>query len=389
MKHKVLLVLGAFAISGCSALPESGPTASAIETKQSQVLQGGFQLIDANESIVNYVNSVPRGGLSSLTGATRNRRAGSIGIGDIVSVTIWEAAAGGLFSDASEGGGGAKHTTLPEQPVSSDGSISIPYGGRVPVAGSTPSEAEQRIAQALGDKAINPQAMVVVAKPVGGGITVIGAVGRPGRLPLPSSDGRLLNILADAGGFSGPPYETGIQLNRGTQIAKARLSTVLERPSENVLLQPGDVVTVTREPFTFTVFGATGVNSKIPFGAAHLSLNQALGLANGLSDLRADARSVFVMRYEHYSTVQSIVPREHITVAAGREIVPVIYRFNLADAGGLLLADQFEMQNKDIVYISNAPLSEVQKFVTLLTSVTQVPLTVTSAKSGVGDAFIP
>lgn len=365
-------------MTSCTILPHSGPSTTAIEKKQSKVLLSGYQLIDVNENVVRALNGTPRASFSYLAGAKRSRRAGTIGIGDVVAVTIWESAAGGLFSEASAdgAGGGAKHTTLPEQPVSGNGTIAVPYGGNILVAGLTAEQAGERIAQALRDKAIGPQAMLVVTRSVGSGISLVGAVGRPGRVPLAPGGSRLLDSLADAGGFTGAEYEASIQLNRGTQVAKVPLSTVLERSYENISLQPGDIVTVMREPMSFTVFGATGVNNKIPFGTAHLSLNQALGLSSGLSDMRADTRSVFVMRYEQYKTIKAILPAGQITATPIAGAVPVIYRFDLSDPGGFLLADQFQMENKDIVYISNASLSDVQKFVSLLTTVVQVPSSV-------------
>jgi hypothetical protein len=60
---------------------------------------------------------------------------------DVVSVTIFEAEAGGLFlpSEADN------FITLPEQTVDSNGNIMVPYAGTIRAAGRTPSEVQQAV----------------------------------------------------------------------------------------------------------------------------------------------------------------------------------------------------------------------------------------------------
>jgi len=368
-------------LSGCTALPQAGPSTGAIESKQSNSLSGGYELIKVDDRIVSYLNNQQQPSFRGLRSTVQTLRNGTIGTGDIVAVTIWEASAGGLFSDAlTASGGGAKHTTLPEQPVSARGTISIPYGGEIRVTGRTPEEAQRLINQALNDKAVDPQALLVVTKSIGSGVTVAGEVGSPGRIPLPTYGGTLLDLLASAGGYRAPVFETDIQLNRGKQVAKVPLSAVLENSSENIPIQAGDTITVTRDPKTFTVFGATGINNQIPFNSARLTLNEALGRAGGLSDLRADAKSVFVMRFETQQHVLAMTGKSNTAALGGRPI-PVIYRVDLSDPGGLLISKLFYMHDEDIIYISNAPLAEFQKFVTMLNTAVQVPNTAMSTAS--------
>ena len=58
------------------------------------------------------------------------------GIGDVVSVTIFEAAAGGLFIPTEAGVRPGNFVTLPDQTVDNDGNISVPYAGLVKAARS-------------------------------------------------------------------------------------------------------------------------------------------------------------------------------------------------------------------------------------------------------------
>jgi protein involved in polysaccharide export with SLBB domain len=73
----------------------------------------------------------------------------TLGIGDVVSVTIFEAEAGGLFVPSEAGARPGNFVTLPEQIVDSNGNITVPYAGTIRAAGRTPTEVQQAIIEAL------------------------------------------------------------------------------------------------------------------------------------------------------------------------------------------------------------------------------------------------
>ena len=66
-----------------------------------------------------------------------------LGIGDVVSATIFEAEAGGLFLPSEAGARPGNFVTLPDQIVDSDGNVTVPYAGKIRAAGRTPLEVEQ------------------------------------------------------------------------------------------------------------------------------------------------------------------------------------------------------------------------------------------------------
>jgi polysaccharide export outer membrane protein len=47
----------------------------------------------------------------------------------------------------------------------------------------------------------------------------------------------------------------------------------------------------------------------------------------------------------------------------------VIYRINLKDPRTFFVAQNFPIHNKDLIYVSNAPGTELQKFLNLVFSV--------------------
>jgi protein involved in polysaccharide export with SLBB domain len=72
----------------------------------------------------------------------------TLGIGDVVSVSIFEPP-GGLFVPSDPGARPGNFVTLPNQMVDSNGNLTVPYAGSIRAAGRTPSEVQQAINEAL------------------------------------------------------------------------------------------------------------------------------------------------------------------------------------------------------------------------------------------------
>ena len=49
--------------------------------------------------------------------------------------------------------------------------------------------------------------------------------------------------------------------------------------------------------------------------------------------------------------------------------MPVVYQTNLAEPGGYFLAKEFEMRDGDLIFVSNAPAAELEKFLRLVSTV--------------------
>ena len=291
-----------------------------------------------------------------------------IGIGDGVSVTIWEASAGGLFSApaiSASFSSGANSATIPEQVVGRDGAITVPYAGRVQVAGHTTRAVQSVIEKALIGKAIQPQVLVNVVHPISNSVTVGGEAVGSARIPLSVKGDRLLDVIASAGGVKVPVNEAYVELARGSAVARVPLTRVIADPRENIFMQANDVLTLVRDPQTFLAVGATGVNAQIPFNADGITLAEALVKAGGLQDQRSDPQGVFIFRYENPSIAHELIPQAAIR---GPE-VPIVYRLDLRNPNSLFIEQKFRMANHDLVYVSNAPLVEVEKVIGIFNSV--------------------
>jgi len=378
MKFPVTLVcLGGLALTGCSTLPTAGPTVSQVFDQAVTDGQRHFDIVDVDDRVVATLLAQPTESFHTRFRKYGKPPAPKIGVGDTVSVSIWEAAGGGLFSapelatgtaTTGAGGGGSRNVTIPEQVVTRDGAISVPFAGRITVAGRTPLQVQDEIQQRLSQKAIEPQAIVTVAKSVTNTATVSGEVVGGARVPLSVGGDRLLDLIAEAGGAKAPVYNTFVRLSRGGVTVTIPMVQLVSNPAENIYAWPGDVLTLVQLPQTFSVFGATTQNTEVPFGAEKLTLAQALAKSGGLQDLRADPRGVFLFRFEPPSVVGALNAPALATGPDGTS--PVVYRLNLRDAKNYFYAQRFPMEDKDVIYVANAPLTELQKFFTLVNTIT-------------------
>lgn len=356
-----------FGLGACSNLPGSGPSTSDVVQQSSATESFQYEMIDIDPSVVDSLRGRRFDSFSSRFGDKRMSQEPVIGVGDAVTVTIWEAAAGGLFSSPVTPGQvsvGSNSAQIPEQVVGRDGGVTVPYAGRISVAGKTTRAVQKTIEDALQGKAIQPQALVSVTKPVSNAVSVGGEVANGARVPLSVKGDRLLDVIAAAGGVRAPVNETFVELARGSKTYRMPLTRVIANPSDNIYLHPNDVVTLVRDPQTFLSYGALGRNGEIPFDADGITLAQALVKAGGLDDNRSDARGVFVFRYEPSSVVKALRPASPL--AQPGRLVPVVYRLNLSDPNSLFLEQGFPIASRDLVYVSNAPAIQVYKIFAMI-----------------------
>lgn len=356
----LLMVLG-----GCSAFPTQGPYPQDVASgKFEDPDKVQYVLADLTPSmLVALKDTAPKTGIRGTIGDRRPAPELLLGVGDIVAVTIFEAAAGGLFIPQEAGSRAGNFVTLPNQEIDKAGLISVPYADLVRAAGRTLSQVKFDIEQRLRNRAIDPQAVVTLVDGRSSQVSVTGEVNSSIRYTLSKSGERLLDAVARAGGPRYPAFETYLTLRRGSRTAKAYLNQIIESPDENVYLYPGDTVVLNREFRSFMALGASGQNGQINFDNETLSLSQALGKAGGILDSRGDPAESYVYRLEHKKTVAQM---GYDTTPYLTQMVPVIYRVNLREPDGFFLAGKFMMRDGDVLFVSNAPIAEITKLLTLL-----------------------
>lgn len=371
-----LCVITAAALNGCAGLPSSGPSGKDIRSLAEVETAPKIQIIDLNSAVAYRIIQARKVSLFSEVFTTSKYSGYLVGAGDVLEINIWEAPPTTLFSIPGvdeRGSGTARGTTIPEQMVGDEGLINVPFAGKIRAAGLTLHQIESRIAKRLEGLAHKPQVLVRLVRNSTANVTVVGEVANSTRMPLTPRRERLLDALAASGGVKHPVSHIMLQLTREDQSAALPLETVIGDPKQNVFLQPGDVVTALFQPHSFTILGAAGKNDEVSFNAKGISLIQALGRAGGLHDSRADAQGVFIFRFESADSLDWPIQPVY-TTPQGR--VPVIYRANLKDPSVFFAAQEFPIKNNDLIYVSNASIAELQKFLNIIMTIAYPPLSI-------------
>ncbi|AOJ23956.1 MULTISPECIES: polysaccharide biosynthesis/export family protein [Burkholderia] len=367
---------GAIGLAACGAIPTSGPSRSEINASGSgtnQVSSQGIQVVNVTDQIARQLYAGRKNTDFAATLGDNSAFQQQLGVGDVVEVSIWEAPPATLFgggtSDAPTSSSlptGARLTKLPTQVIDGSGNIHVPFVGAVKASGRTPSQLQALVAARLKNIAHDPQVLVQLARNETSYVTVVGDVSSSTRMQLSARGERVLDAVAAAGGVKQPINKIMIQVTRGETVALEPLETVIRDPRQNVPLRAGDVVTALFQPYSFTAFGATGKNEEINFEAQGITLAQALARAGGLQDSRSDAQGVFIFRLEDQQALNW--PNQPVRTTANGK-VPVIYHINLKDPDSFFVAQSFMMDNRDVLYVSNAPVAELQKVLNLVFSV--------------------
>lgn len=365
-------------LTGCASfLPSSGPSARKVEAAASNQAVTAIQIVNISDEVARKLLASQKQSLFSKTLGTSAHVGYVVGAGDTVEVSVWEAPPATLFGttggDVRSGPITSRVTTFPDQMVSSAGTITIPFAGNIPTAGRTLSEIETEIVGRLQGKANQPQVLVRLTQNNSANVTVVGEVEKSTRMPLTPRRERLLDALAAAGGVKQPVGKMTMQVTRANKTYALPLQTIIRDPEQNIMLQPGDVITALYQSLSFTVLGATGKNEEVNFEAQGISLAQGLARAGGLQDSRSDARGVFIFRFESANALDWPLQPPRIT-PDGK--VPVVYQADLSDPATFFAAQNFPVKDKDLMYVANATSVELQKFLNLLMTVAYPALTV-------------
>ena len=368
MKHAAFsLVIGG--LSACSQLPTSGPSAQEVANATANAASAGMQLVDVDADVARQLLASRRAPLFSESLGDA-KPAVVLGAGDQLEVHIWEAPPATLFGGTPTDPrlpSTSRAVTLPEQMIDREGMISVPFAGRLRAAGRTPLQLQDDITGRLRGKANQPEVVVRLLRANSAAVTVVGEVNTSTRLLLTASGERLLDALAAAGGVRQPVGRMTLQVTRGKQLLSLPLDQVIRDPAQNVQLHPGDVVTALFQPQSFVALGSTGRNEEIAFEAQGISLAQALARAGGLIDTRSNPQGVFLFRLEQPSALKAWPSSPARLTPEG--LVPVVYRLDLRNPASFFVMQSFPVSNRDVLYVSNSPAAELQKFLNLVFSI--------------------
>jgi polysaccharide export outer membrane protein len=378
----ILPVVFALGVAGCSFTPSSGPTGADIKARAEILTETSgpaaklrYAMLTLTPGIVSKALEEDVNPAFSVVTTAPPEAQIVVGIGDVIAVTIFESEPGGLFIPADAGSRPGNFIQLPLQQVDQSGTISVPFGGRIKAAGETPAQIQGAIQRRLANRALEPQAIVTVSDRRSHSVSILGDVAQPLQFSIDPGGVQLMSAIARAGGAKFPGYESTVMLQRDGRTERAVLSDLIQTAGANIQMQPGDVVYVAHEPRYFIAFGATGqgstlgpVNRRFSFDDSKLTLADALGKAGGLQDDRADPTAVFLYRSETKASLQAM----GLAVPEGMpDRVPTIYLADLRDPTGYFLTTKFPMRNEDVIFVSNAPSTDINKFIGVILPLTQ------------------
>lgn len=363
--------------AGCSHLPEDGPdyyivrkqaTVAHVKDDDDPVFQ--YALVDVTQDVLRSIPKFNPNEFARVFGIRHSRAPEyRVSVGDSILVTIYEAASSGLFAPVEPNSRPGNVLTLPIQMVDSSGNIMVPFAGEVRAAGLTLQQIRKNIESKLAERALEPQVVVSLPEQGSATVTIVGeAIGGANTMKLKPAAERIAEIIGRTGGIKYPAYETFISLERKGKMATATFSSIITNPSENIYVEPGDIIYAWHYQPKFSVFGAVnsaqqtqGLTGEFTFGSEGITLEHALAKTGGLADNQANANTVFLYRIEDRKVLEAMcVDLSQFPLDATK--IPTIYRVNLRDPTGFFVMRLFAMRDRDVIYIANARAVEVNKF---------------------------
>ncbi len=369
--RSVALLLAVSVAASCG-LPRSGPNKREIFAGSVQQ-QGDAFIVSVNDRVTRATGVVPALGFSESF-----KNAGVIGSdiirpGDTLGLTIWENVDDGLLAGET-----ASSTILETVQVDGAGFVFVPYAGRIKAAGNTTEAVRRIITRKLEEQTPDPQ--VEIRREAGDGATVsiVGAVGAQGVYAIERPTRTLSSMMARAGGVTIEPEIAQITVTRGQQTGKIWFEDLYAHPRMDIALRGGDKILIEEDTRAFVALGATGAQSRVPFETQTLSAVEAIAQVGGLLSTSADPTGVFVFRNEAEVIAESVLGRDDLQGPQR-----MVYVLDLTEPNGLFLARDFIIRDDDLLYVTEAPLSQWNKTIAALTGSLGAITTLTSTATSV------
>ncbi|AQG99876.1 sugar ABC transporter substrate-binding protein [Burkholderia sp. KK1] len=287
----------------------------------------------------------------------------TVGASDVLQIVVWDhpelnAALGSTANQTSSKVSDPASGFVVDQ----SGKLHFPYAGTLAVAGLRTEQIQQRLASALATYFVKPQVTVRVASYRSREVYVDGQVHTPGALSLTDVPLNLYDAIARAGGFNDSADQSDVVLVRNGASHRIDVPQILAQglnPSK-LYLKAGDLLRVnSRDDNDVYVMGEVSKpGSASPRRDGRLSLADALSQAGSINSNTADTAQMFVIR--------------------SRNGEPQVFHLDSRSPVSMLVAKEFELRPKDIVYVDGSGLVRFNRVISLL-----MPLINTGLTAGV------
>ena len=340
------------AMTGCTIIPgshfegiESGEQIDNVEKELEKV---NIQIIDSSLINQQKQTQVKNFTPSSLDGVDTSNYQYKLGVGDVLTIGVWD------HPELTIPAAVQRTAEFDGFRVQADGTITYAYAPNIQAAGKTVQQLHKELVKRLSRVIEDPQIDIKIVGFRSQKAYVTGEVNNPGVLPVTEVPLTLIDALNQAGGLTESADWRTVTFTRGNKTEVIKLDDFYAKGdiSQNRLLMHGDIVHVSRNDMQ-KVFvlgdvkraGTVGVNR---YG---LNLAEALSDAGGLNENTADANGVFVLRKRNLNT---------------DGVIADVYQLHAKNVAALVLAEQFELEPHDIVYVTSAPLARWNRVISLL-----------------------
>ncbi|MQQ09550.1 polysaccharide export protein [Epibacterium sp. SM1979] len=334
--------------AACSRLPGGAPASREI-LREAQEVDADFALYSVTRAFLPSVAHWPETGRQEhLNWLSRSQGAKTqfIQPGDLLTMQVWDSGENSLLTAPLQ-----KVAQLQDMKVAGDGTVFMPYVGKVSVRGLTPDLAREKLQEALEEIVPNAQLQLSLQEGRNNSVDLVSGVARPGTYPMPDRNYTVLGLISAGGGIGLNLNNPQIRLVRGSQIYGTSVENLLNNPQLDTLLRGGDRVFVEEDERYFLSFGATGTEAQHTFSQDSMSAMDAISVAGGLSDRNADPQGILILREYPDSAVAP--------GTRGPRKKRVVFSLDLTTADGLFSARQFEIQPQDLVIATEAPITDV------------------------------
>lgn len=339
-------------ISGCALVPgshfegiESGEQTQNLEKDLDKV---NIQIIDASLiSHQNQLRKTPKP-MSSNAGIDTSHYQYRLGVGDVLTIGVWD------HPELTIPAAVQRTAEFDGFRVQEDGTITYAYAPNIPAVGKTVRELHKELVKRLSKVIEDPQVDIKVVGFRSQKTYITGEVTKPGVYPVTEIPLTLIDALNQAGGLSDSADWRTVTFTRGDTTETIQLDKFYAQGdiSQNRLLQHGDIVHVNRnDTQKVFVLGDVKKAGTVALNRYGLNLAEALSDSGGLNENTANANGIFVLRKRDYE--QS-------------GILADVYQLHARNIASMVLAEQFELQPHDIVYVTSAPLARWNRVISLL-----------------------
>jgi polysaccharide biosynthesis/export protein len=274
----------------------------------------------------------------------------AVGPGDVLQIVVWDhpelAAALGQPTQTNR-----TSDATPGFLIDENGDVQFPYAGNLHVAGKDVATIQRDLRSRLSKVYQKPEVTVRVASFRNSQVYLDGEVHTPGAQSLNDIPMSLTMAINQAGGFSATADRSRVDLIRDGKVYKLNIDDLIKRgynPS-NIYMKPGDTIRVAaREDSGVYVMGEVNKPATVlPMRNGSLTLSQAISDGGSFDSATAAAKQLFVIRN---STSDQ----------------PQVYHLDATSPVSMVLANQFELQPKDIVYVGQGGLVRFNRVLNLL-----------------------